>query len=131
MARRIPDVGAPEVVVLATRNSKARPTIVGRFLKSWRAASPPPSLAANSTVTRPSSGTALLQTSSIIDKRRLIRKYDSREPLTRRIAFGKNFTPPVPSVAVTTLRALALSWKGSSVAPVRLTRVAAAEAMVV
>ena len=60
---QMPDLGAPEVVVLAIRNSKARPTIVRRFRKSRR--SPFPSLAANSTATRPTSllvlspGTAL------------------------------------------------------------------------
>ena len=54
MARRMPDLGAPEVVVLATRNVKARPTIVRRFRKSRRATSPPPLLAANRTATRPS-----------------------------------------------------------------------------
>ena len=30
-ARRMPDLGAPEVVVLGTRNSKARPATVRRF----------------------------------------------------------------------------------------------------
>ena len=49
------DLGAPEVVVLATTNTKARPTIVRRSGKSWRVASPPPSLAANSAVRRPRS----------------------------------------------------------------------------
>ena len=47
VARRMPDLGAPELVVLATRNSKVRPTIVRRFRKSRRVASPPLSLAAN------------------------------------------------------------------------------------
>ena len=36
------DLGAPEVVVLATRNSKAWPMIVRRFRKSLQVASPPP-----------------------------------------------------------------------------------------
>ena len=51
VARRLPDLGAPEEVVLSTRNSKARQTIVQRF----RTASPAPSMAANSAATRPSS----------------------------------------------------------------------------
>ena len=119
MACRMFDLGASEVVVLATKNSKARPTIVRR------------------TATRPNSsfvsspGTALSQTSSSSDRRLSIGKSDSRKPSASGIAFGKNCTTPVSSVAVTTLRALALSWKGSSVTPLRLIRVAAAEAMVV
>ena len=114
MARRMPE-GAPEVVVLATRNSKARPTIVRRFRKSRRVVSPPPSLATSSTATRPSSswapspGTALSQTSSSSDTRRSISKSDSREPLAWRITFGKSCTTPVSSIAVTTSRVLALS----------------------
>ena len=78
MARRMPDLGAPEVVVLATKNSKARPTIVRRFLISLKVASPPPSLAANSAVTRPRSslvpsrGTAFSQASSRSANRRSI-----------------------------------------------------------
>ena len=39
--------------------------------------------------------------------------------------------PSVSSVVVATLRALALSLKGSSMAPVRLSRAAAVEAMMV
>ena len=45
--------------------------------------------------------------------------------------FGKRCTTPLSSVVVTASRALALSWKGSSVVPVRLIRVAALEAMLV
>ena len=65
----MPDLGIPEMVVLATRNSKAWPIIARRFRKSLPVASPPPSLAAKSAVTRPrsslvpSGGTALLQVS--------------------------------------------------------------------
>ena len=95
MACRMPDLGAPEVVVLATRNSKARPTIVRRFRKSRKVASPPPSLAANSTATRsssslvPSLGIALSQTSSSSNRRQSIGTSDSREPSAWRIVFGK------------------------------------------
>ena len=137
VARRMPDLGAPEVVVLATRNSKARPTIVRCFRKSRRVATPPPSLAANSAVTRPRSslvpfpGTKLSQTLSRSDERRSVGTSKSREPSSLRIVFGTNCTTPVSSVVVTTYRALALFWKGSSMAPVRSTRVAAVEAMVV
>ena len=136
MARRMSAPRAPKVAMLATRNSKTWPTIVRRFRKSRKVTSPPPSLAANSATTRPSSSlvpapeTALSQTSSWSDRRRSIGISDSREPSTWRIVFGKNCTTPVSSVAVTTSRALALSWKGSSVASVRLTRVTSAEAMV-
>ena len=56
---------------------------------------------------------------------------DSREPLVWRIVFGVNCTTPVASVAGTTAKALALSLKGSSMAPVRLTRAAATVAMMV
>ena len=94
MARRMPDLGVHEVVVLATRNSKARPTIVRRFRKSWRAASPPPLLASNSLATTSSSlvpflGTALSQTSSRSDRRRPISTSDSREPSAWRIEFAR------------------------------------------
>ena len=137
MARRMPDLGAPEVVMLPTRNSKPGPTIVRRFRQSRRVASLLPSLAANSAATRPSSslvlspGTVLSQTLSRRDRRRSIATSDSQKPSARRIVLGKNCTTPVSSVTVTTTRALALSWKGSSVAPVGLTRVAAVEAMMV
>ena len=85
-ARRMPDVGVPEGVMLVTRNSKARPTIVRRFRRFWTAASPLPSLAANSTATRPRSllvsspGTALSQISRSSDKSQSMGKSDSREP---------------------------------------------------
>ena len=55
----------------------------------------------------------------------------SREPSALRIVFGMNCTTPVSFVAVVTSRALASSLKGSSLAPVRFTRVAAAEAVMV
>ena len=137
VARRMPDLEASEVVVLTTKNSKARPTIVRRCRKSRRVASPPPSLVANSTATKPSSslvsssGTVLPQTSSRRDRRQSIGIPDSREPLAWRVVFGTICPTPVSSVVVTTSRVLTLSWKGSSMAPVRLTRVAAVEAMVV
>ena len=130
-ARHILDLGVPEKVVLATRNSKARLTIVLRFRRSWRAASPPPSLVASSTATRPSSslvpspGTALSQTSSSNDRRRSMGRSDSWEPSVWRIVFGVNCTTPVLSVAVATAKALAIPLKGSSMAPVRLTFAAA------
>ena len=47
---------------------------------------------------------------------------DNWESSAWRIVFGLNCTTPVPSVAVTTVKVLALSLKGSSMAPVRLTR---------
>ena len=135
MARHMSDLEAPEVVVLATMNSKARPTIVRHFRKSRRVASPPSSLAANNAATRwgaslvPSPGTTLSHASSRSNRRRPIGIFDIREPSAWRIVFGRNCTTPVSSVAVTTSGALALFWKGSSVAPVRLTRVAGVEAM--
>ena len=101
------------------------------------AASLLPSLAANSTATRPGSssvpspGTALSQTLRCSDKSQSIGKSDSREPSAWRIVLDLNCTTPVSSVAVTTSRALALSLKGSSMAPVRLTRAAVVEAMMV
>ena len=55
LARLMPDLNIPKMVVLATRNSKAWLMIARRFRKSLSAASPPPSLAANSAVTRPTS----------------------------------------------------------------------------
>ena len=134
-ARRKPDVGVPEVVMLVVRNSKARPTIVRRIRRSWRVASPLPSLAANSTATRlrsllvSSPGTALSQTSRSSDKSQSMSKSDSREPSAWRIVFGLNCTIPVSSVVVTTSRELALSLKGSSMVSVRLTRAAVVEVM--
>ena len=79
-AARVRKVIWNPLIWLATRTSKARPTIVRRFRKSWRTASPPPSLVTNIAVTRPSSSlvpfpwTALSQTSSRSDKRRSIRQ---------------------------------------------------------
>ena len=135
MARRMPDLGAPEVVKLAIRNSKARPTIVRRFLKSLKLATPPDLLAGNSTVTRvrslsvPFRGTALSQASSRSNSRRSIRTSEPLEPSAWRIMFSTNCTTPLSSVVVTISRVLALSSKDSSMAPVRSTRVAEAEAL--
>ena len=131
----MPDLGAPEVVVLANRNSKAWSTIVRRFLKSLKVVSPPPSLAANSAMTRarsslvPSRGTAFLQASSRSINRRWTGESESVQPSAWRIVFGTKCTTPVSSVVVTISRALVLSSKGSSMAPVRSTRVAEAKAM--
>ena len=136
VARRMPDLRAPEMVELATKNSKARLTIVRRFRQSWRVAPPPSSLVANSTAMRPSSSLppptiALSQTSSSrSNKIRSIGITDSRKPSSWRIVLGKNCTTPLSSVTVTTSRVLSLSWKGSSVAPVRLTCEAAVKTMV-
>ena len=133
----MPDLGVLEVVVLATRNSKARPTIVRRFLKSLVVASPPPSLATNRAVTRPRSslvpsrGTAFSQASSRSANRRSIGTSESLAPLAGRIVLDTNCTTPLSSVVVTTFRALALFSKDSSLAPVRSTRVAEVEAMAV
>ena len=55
---------------------------------------------------------------------------NSREPSAWRIVFGVNGTTPVSSILVTTSRVLALSLKGFSIVPVRLTRAAAAATMV-
>ena len=71
------------------------------------------------------------QTSSRSDRRRSIGISESQELLAWRIMFGKRCTTPVSFVVVRVSRALALSWKGSSVVPVRLTRVAALEPMLV
>ena len=137
MARRMHDLEAPEAMVLASRNSKTRPTIVRRFRKSRRVASPPPSLVANSAVARPRSslvpspGTKLSQTSGRSDSRRSIGTSESREPSASRIMFGTNCTTPLSSVVVTISQALVLSWIDSSMATVRSTRVDAVEAMLV
>ena len=138
-ARRISDLGVPERVMLTTRNSNARPTIVLRFRKFWRASLPPPLLAANSAVKRssfslvPLPGTAMSHTSSSSARRRPMSTSDSRESSAWRIVLDRNCTTPAPSVAVTTARALALFIKGSNVAPVRSRRaaLAAAAAMMV
>ena len=127
-ARRILDLEAPERVGLTTRKLNARPTIMPRFCRSWRAALPPPSLAATSNVTRPSSslapspGTAFLYTSSSSAKRRYMGTSDGRESSAWRIVLGGNCTTPASFVAVTATRALALFIKGFSVASVGLMR---------
>ena len=128
LARRMPDLGIPKMVVLATKNSKAWLIIARRFRKFLPAASPPPSLAANSTVTRPrsslvpSDGTALLHVSRRSANKLLIGICDSCEPSAWRIVVGTNCTTPLSSVLVTVSRALASSSKGVIVAFARLIR---------
>ena len=80
LARRMPDLGIPKMVVMATRNSKAWLIIARRFRKSLSAASPPPSLAANSAVTRPTSSLALLHVSRRSANKLSIGMCDSCEP---------------------------------------------------
>ena len=126
----MPHLGAPEVVVLAIRNSKAWPMIVRRFRKSLQAASPPPSLAANSAVTRPRSslvpfgGTTFPQVSRRSANKRSIGTCKSWEPSAWRIVLGTNYITSLLSVVVTVSRALALSSKGVSMALARSIRVA-------
>ena len=50
MACRMPDLGAPEVMVLVSRIAKAWPAIVRHFLKFLKVVSLPPSLVVNSAV---------------------------------------------------------------------------------
>ena len=57
-------------------------------------------------------------------------KSDSREPSAWRIVFGMNCITPVSSVVIMTSRALVLSLKDASMAPVRLTRAAAEDNVV-
>ena len=124
----MPDLGIPEMVVLATRNSKAWLIIARRFRKSLPAASPPPSLAANGAVTRPrsslvpSGGTALIQVSMRSANKLSIGMCDSCEPSAWRIVIGTNYTTPLSSVLVTVSRALASSSKGVIVALARSIR---------
>ena len=118
LARRMPDLGIPEMVVLATRNSKAWLIIARRFRKFLSAASSPPSLAADSAVTRPrsslvpSGGTALPQVSRRSANKLSIGICESCEPSAWRIMVGTNYTTPLSSVLVTASRALASSSKG-------------------
>ena len=56
-------------------------------------------------------------------------RFDNQEPSAWRIAFRVNCTTPVLFVAVTTVKALVLSLKSSSMESMRLTRVAAAAVM--
>ena len=79
----------------------------------------------------PSHGTAFLQASSRSDNRRSIETSESLEPSAWRIVFGTNCTTPLSSDVVMISRALVLFSKDSSMAPVRSTRVAEAEAMTV
>ena len=94
------------------------------FRKSFSAASPPPSLAANSAVTRPtlapSGGTALLHISRRSPNKLSIDRFDSWMPSARRIVVGTNCTTPLSSVLVTISRALASSSKEVIVALARL-----------
>ena len=128
LARRMPDLGIPKMVVLAIRKSKAWLIIARRFRKSLPAASPPPSLAANSAVTKPrsslvpSDGTALLHVSRRSANKLSIGMCDSCEPSAWRIVVGTNCTTPLSSVLVTVCRALAWSLKGVIVALARLIR---------
>ena len=128
LARRMPDLGIPKMVVMAIRNSKACLIIARRFRKSLQAASPPPSLAANSAVTRPrsslvpSDGTALLHVSRRSANKLSIGMCDSCEPSAWRIVVGTNCTTPLSSVLVTVCQALASSSKGVIVALARLIR---------
>ena len=127
LARLMPDLSIPKMVVLATRNSKAWLMIARRFRKSLSAASPPPSLAANSAVTRPTSFVpsdgmwmALLNVSRRSPNKLSIGMFDSWVPSARRIVVGTNCTTPLSSVLVTASRALASSSKGVIVALARL-----------
>ena len=128
LARLMPDLSIPKMVVLATRNSKAWLMIARRFRKSLSAASPPPSLAANSAVTRPTSslvpsdGMALLHVSRRSPSKLSIGLCDSWVPSAWRIVVGTNCTTPLSSVLVTVSRALASSSKGVIMALARLIR---------
>ena len=127
LARLMPDLSIPKMVVLATRNSKAWLMIARRFRKSLSAASPPPSMAANSAVTRPTSlvpsdGMALLHVSRRSPNKLSIGMCDSWVPSSWRIVVGTNCTTPLSSVLVTVSRALASSSKGVIVALARLIR---------
>ena len=128
LARLMPDLGIPKMVVLVARNSKAWLMIARRFRKSLSAASPPPSLAANSAVIRstsslvPSDGMALLHVSRRSANKLSIGMCNSCEPSAWRIVVGTNCTTPLSSVLVTVSRALALSSKGVIVALARLIR---------
>ena len=119
----MPDLGIPEVVVLATRNSKVWPMIARRFRKPL-----PPSLAANSAVTRPrsslvpSGGTAFPQVSRRSANKLSIGICESWEPSAWRIVVGTNCTTPLSFVLVTVSQALALSSKGVSMALARSIR---------
>ena len=128
LARRMPDLGIPKMVVLATRNSKAWLIIARRFRKSLPAASPPPLLAANSAVTRPrsslvpSDGVALVHVSRRSADKLSMAMCDNCEPSAWRIVAGTNCTTPFSSVLVTVSRVLASSSKGVIVALARLIR---------
>ena len=127
LARLMPDLSIPKMVVLVTRNSKAWLMIARRFRKSLSAASPPPLLAAKSAVTRPTSlvpwdGVALLHVSRRSLNKLSIGMFDSWVPSARRIVVGTNCTTPLSSVLVTVSRALASSSKGVIVALARLIR---------
>ena len=127
LARLMPDLSIPKMVVLAIRNSKAWLMIARRFRKPLSAASPPPSLAANSSVTRPTSlvpsdGMALLHVSRRSPNKLSIGICDSWVPSAWRIVVGTNCTMPLSSVLVTVSRALASSSKGVIVALARLIR---------
>ena len=58
-------------------------------------------------------------------------RFDNQEPSVWRIVFRVNCTTPVLFVAVTAVKALALSLKSSSMESMRLTRVAAVAVMMV
>ena len=122
----MPDLSIPNMVVLVTRNLKAWLMIAQCFRKSLSAASPQPSLAANSAVTRPtlvpSGGMALLHVSRRSPNKLSIDMFDSWVPSARRIVVGTNCTTPLSSVLVTASRALASSSKEVIVALARLSR---------